>query len=195
MQNLVGIGRRNLSLDTDVFRWLFSYATDYPIIGQIFAHITYLSGPVFAFVYIGFILKMCLGKHKRVVFPLLIGTGLALFSVEFIRFFYARPRPFVQLDIDSLIYHSASGSFPSRHAVSAFAIATAIRYIDRRVGRWLLLLAVITGLSRVMVGVHFPLDVLGGGVLGYWICQTALSLYAGNRPSKRQGNDVGSKPD
>jgi membrane-associated phospholipid phosphatase len=57
-------------------------------------------------------------------------------------------------------------SFPSNHAVNASALATlAVLYRPRL---WLptTLLALVVGYSRVYVGVHYPLDVLAGGVLG-----------------------------
>jgi lipid-A-disaccharide synthase len=58
-------------------------------------------------------------------------------------------------------------SFPSGHAATAFAWAAGLIYAFRGRRRWLLLLpAGFVGLSRVACGVHFPLDALGGAVLG-----------------------------
>jgi len=57
-------------------------------------------------------------------------------------------------------------SFPSKHASFVFALAAASFFIGRRFGLWMLLLALLTGVSRVYVGVHYPGDILGGFILG-----------------------------
>jgi len=58
-------------------------------------------------------------------------------------------------------------SFASGHTAAAFAFAAGLIYIFRRKSRWLLLIpAGFVGVSRIACGVHFPLDVLCGGVLG-----------------------------
>ncbi len=57
-------------------------------------------------------------------------------------------------------------SFPSAHAANAAAMATLLgwRYPS---GKWVwVLVALLIGYSRIYVGVHYPLDVLGGWVLG-----------------------------
>lgn len=60
-------------------------------------------------------------------------------------------------------------SFPSGHTISAFAIATLL-ILGLQLRRWqlagALVLACLIGLSRIAVGAHWPLDVLGGAFLG-----------------------------
>ena len=61
----------------------------------------------------------------------------------------------------------ASRAFPSGHAAAAFACATGLIYAFRSRWRWLWLLpASLVGFSRVVCGLHFPLDVIGGAALG-----------------------------
>jgi undecaprenyl-diphosphatase len=60
----------------------------------------------------------------------------------------------------------ASPSFPSGHAMTAFAAATAIAVLCPRM-RWpALAIALLVGLSRPYLGVHFWADVIVGAVLG-----------------------------
>jgi membrane-associated phospholipid phosphatase len=64
------------------------------------------------------------------------------------------------------------GSFPSGHAIGAFAVATVIaeRYRDHRWVPWVAYgLAGLVGFSRISLQAHFPSDVFAGAVLGYAI--------------------------
>lgn len=58
-----------------------------------------------------------------------------------------------------IVFYACVASF-------VFALAAASFFIGRRFGLWMLLLAVLTGVSRVYVGVHYPGDILGGFILG-----------------------------
>lgn len=84
---------------------------------------------------------------------------------EAIRFFYHSPRPFQELNLSALIGESGY-SFPSGHAALFFAIAMTIFYLNRRIGMWCFVFAAINGLARIFVGVHWPLDIIGGAVVG-----------------------------
>jgi len=62
-------------------------------------------------------------------------------------------------------------SFPSSHAAHAFMIAAVLdAAVDRPAWRWVIYpLASGVGLARIQEGVHFPTDVVAGGLLGWWI--------------------------
>ena len=85
---------------------------------------------------------------------------------EIIRFFYSRPRPFSILQIESLISHSAGNSFPSGHMTFYFALAFAVFFIHKRWGWRLIGAAFIIGLARIFVGIHWPLDIIVGAIIG-----------------------------
>lgn len=61
-------------------------------------------------------------------------------------------------------------SFTSSHAANHFAVATflimTLGQIFKKINKWLWLWAASIALAQVYVGVHFPLDVVGGGILG-----------------------------
>jgi undecaprenyl-diphosphatase len=71
-----------------------------------------------------------------------------------------------------------SDSFPSGHAATSFACATVLTALVPRAAPAFYVLALAIGYSRVYVGVHWPLDVVGGAVLGV---ATALLLLAATR--------------
>jgi membrane-associated phospholipid phosphatase len=66
----------------------------------------------------------------------------------------------------ALIANPDNAAFPSGHAATAFAAATAIAILSPRMRPYALGLAAAIALSRVYLRVHFPLDVLAGAVLG-----------------------------
>jgi undecaprenyl-diphosphatase len=85
---------------------------------------------------------------------------------EIIRFFYSRERPFSEIGFSPLIGADAFDSFPSGHAAAFFALATAVFFLNRRAGKWFFALSALIALARVFCGVHWPLDVLAGAIIG-----------------------------
>jgi undecaprenyl-diphosphatase len=77
----------------------------------------------------------------------------------------ARP-PEADPGLGALVPIPENASFPSGHAATAFAAATAIAILSPRMRPWALALAAAVALSRVYLRVHFPLDVLAGGLIG-----------------------------
>jgi undecaprenyl-diphosphatase len=66
-------------------------------------------------------------------------------------------------------------SFPSNHAVLAAAAAVALWGLDRRLGIIAVVNAIVIGVSRVYIGVHYPHDIVVGLLLG------AVVAWAGRR--------------
>lgn len=88
------------------------------------------------------------------------------------------PRPFVSLDIMPLISVSDPFSaFPSAHAAFFAALAVAVSAVNPRMGKWYACGALIIGIARIAVGVHWPSDVLFGLGLGFLVTSIALFLH------------------
>ncbi len=75
-----------------------------------------------------------------------------------------RPRPVLE-GLPPLGGAPSSLSFPSAHATSSFAVATAMTRVEP-LGALAFLLAVALALGRPYLGMHYPSDVLAGAVLG-----------------------------
>lgn len=114
---------------------------------------------------------LALGKGWRRSLQLaLLSMACAWVACRLIRWGLPMPRP-AQLGMGmQWIAHGASASFPSMHAAGAFALAQGINLGVGRHQRWLVvvawLLATSVALSRVVLGVHFPSDVLAGMLVG-----------------------------
>jgi len=108
-----------------------------------------------------------------IIISSIVGLGLVnvLLGLNF-----SRPRPF----FDPLLFSNAQDlfsdpallfgvwGFPSNHATVGFIVATAIMLVYRSlvVRAVALVYALLEAYSRVFIGVHFPLDVLVGGIVG-----------------------------
>ena len=86
----------------------------------------------------------------------------------FLKNYVARVRPYEVVEgLTSLLGPVSEWSFPSGHASSSFAAATAIyKSRPKRVGVPCIILAALLAWSRLYVGVHYPSDVIGGAVIG-----------------------------
>ena len=84
-----------------------------------------------------------------------------------LKIIFHAPRPFVtHLDVRPLILETPYTSFPSGHATLFFALATAIYLYDKRAGYVFYVLATLIAISRVVVGVHYPVDIIAGAAIG-----------------------------
>lgn len=79
---------------------------------------------------------------------------------------FFRPRPFTGHHLTLLLYHNTDSAFPSNAATLAFSLAVAVTLYRRKLGVVMLALAAFLGLSRIVAGVHYPLDIVAGGLLG-----------------------------
>jgi len=114
--------------------------------------------------------------RKIAIFALFSAITGIIFS-KIITLFYFKERPFVAHNINLLFPYKADASFPSDHAVFAFSIAFFIFFFNKKLGWFLLTLAFIVGLSRVIAGLHYPSDILGGAGLGFLSACLSYTFY------------------
>ena len=105
-------------------------------------------------------------KNQIGMFVALSSMAISNLAVFVINIFYFRPRPFVDHDLTRLFYPPTDSSFPANAIAAVFGIAVAVWVINRRWGTILLLGAGLYGFARVYAGVHYPLDVIAGALIG-----------------------------
>jgi len=90
---------------------------------------------------------------------------------------FGRIRPCSALEgVNLLAGCTSSLSFPSNHAVNSLAIAGAIGGLFRPMLFALVPVGLLVCLSRIAVGVHYPLDVAVGGLFGFGLGWSASVL-------------------
>ena len=108
-------------------------------------------------------------KRRMYSFSLFVLTGVtAWFAAHFLKELVGLSRPYVELGLSVRVLEPGF-SFPSEHTTVLTALAFAMLMMERKIGGWLLTIAILVGFSRVILGVHYPLDILGAVWLGYLV--------------------------
>lgn len=90
-------------------------------------------------------------------------------------------RPFVVLEsttpLVAIRSFDGAGAFPSGHTAFFASIVGSLYFYHRRAAYWFAGVALLIGLSRVVAGVHWPIDIVGGYLLGLAIGFGIYALY------------------
>src|SRR5579875_1362941 len=161
-------------MDTTIFHALNNFAFEHKVVGDLAKFFAQYA----VFVLVGAVAVSWLAVGKRgfllgsegrlAALAAGVATILALVIVQIINQVWDRKRPFVVLhEFHKLIPHPADASFPSDHASGAFAIVGVLTLFGKRWAALAALVwAVLIGVGRVMVGVHWPSDIVGGVGVG-----------------------------
>lgn len=121
----------------------------------------------------GLVLIYLLRNDRRLFFKAAFSALTTVVIVALAKKIFFFPRPFAQEGVKLLISHIADSAFPSKHTAVAFVLALGVFLEKKRLGIWLLVLALLIGLSRIVVGAHYPADILAGMLIG--ICVSFLT--------------------
>ena len=147
--------------------WMINYAS-------LIAHdLVYLFLLIFAIAWFRGSYEVKTGIIKAFIF-----TAITLLMSEVLSAVLNTPRPFVMDVGRTLIEHAPTGSFPSNHMSIFSGIAFAYYFSPQRdLGRILIWTAWLVAWSRVYVGVHFPIDMLGAFLIAIIVNLAGLPLW------------------
>lgn len=165
----------NQTLSNPVFDWLMPIITD-------LNHIFIARLVIIAWI----ILVLWKGGVKgRIAIGMLIITIIISdqLNSEILKDLFGRIRPCKSLEGVRLLVNCGGGlSFPSSHAVNNFAGAAVISHFYSKQTRYWYAFAALVAFSRPYVGVHYPSDIVAGGMIGFAIgyCTTVIweKIYA-----------------
>ncbi|CAM4425563.1 undecaprenyl-diphosphatase [Pseudoalteromonas ostreae] len=148
--------------NVSIFLFINQYAGKSSILDAVLIGAAEVMPYVFMFVmlYLWFDVNI---ERKRSSLNAGLSVLLCMLTSYVISLFYYHSRPFMDGIGTQLVEHAPDSSFPSDHTTFIFSISVMLLFNSstRGIGAILCSLSLISGLSRVFVGVHYPLDILG----------------------------------
>ncbi len=164
-------------VDSLIFEKINGLAEKYPILDTIAIFFAKYFDYFLFFLVVFFLLKNFKKYWRPALKVVSAGILARLGFTEIIRFFYKRPRPFVENKVNLLLSHSTSDpSFPSGHAAFYFAISTIVYSYNKKAGYLFFVASFLISFSRVFVGIHWPSDILAGAIIGVFSGWFVLKL-------------------
>jgi undecaprenyl-diphosphatase len=157
-----------------------------PFLDEVIPWFTYL-GSHFAVLFF-IILSWVLTKKKKVFGYLLFLYAIQSAVVYGFKFLVKRERPLFFLEMASKLSKGPGEildpSFPSAHAAYSFMMAALLanRFPQYRIVFFIV--AGFIGWSRIYLGLHYPIDVIAGALIGYGITRVFLHYYPSFYPHK-----------
>ncbi len=139
----------------------------------LFLIITY-AGSVFFWIFITLIIW--LKKQRKVATYMICALIIDTVFMAILKWTFLRPRPFETHSSIKVLDIENGPSFPSGHSARAFSAAIVIGSFYTKARIPLFILAILVALSRIYVGVHYPLDVIYGAFNGVLVGILCLSL-------------------
>ncbi len=165
-------------MNLDIFYFLNNFSHQSEIFDKI---VIFIAGPFSYFVILFAIIfllfhhdvlpsknpwKLFLLKYKEILLVFFSGIFAWVIS-RILKTLIQAPRPFEMFEnVRPLFLHGGMDSFPSGHATFFGALAVSIFMSHKKVGYIFMLFAFMIGMARIISGIHFPVDILGGFIIG-----------------------------
>jgi membrane-associated phospholipid phosphatase len=154
-------------IDAAVFHFFNRPGWKYPWLDNVMRLLTELGNSV---VTVLVAVYLFFGINRSVAYSFILGSLILWLIVESVKAVLRRARPFSRLENVRVVGTKARGkSFPSGHTCQAFfTAAVLLNFIDGGFISYAIVyaLAVLVGVTRMYMGMHYPRDVLGGAILG-----------------------------
>ena len=153
-------------IDENVMRWVQRNCRN-KITNPLMIVMTHLGGGVIWCVWAGLFCRV--PETRDLGICCFVSFAVAwLISSQVLKRIFGRPRAYDAMeDVVTLVARPRDLAFPSTHAADAFSVAVLILFARPPAeGFAAMVLAILTGYSRIHVGVHYLTDVIGGALFG-----------------------------
>lgn len=168
----------NFFMNQSIFDFLYSFAHRSPALDALIIFIAEWYGLIILAVLFVYLYKHRDDPKKGVRDLFVVGATAvsAWFIAHFFKDVFQTARPFDAIDsLTPLVVESGYGyAFPSGHATFFMALASSLWFYHKNLAIFFGISAVLIGIARVSTGVHWPIDILGGLILGYIV---GVGLY------------------
>lgn len=175
----------NLEQNVTLFRMINNLGKEY----------TYLN-PVFIFIAEYMVFFLCLAvilywftktnENRLMIISASISFIFAEITGKVAGKIYSNNNPFAELvNVNKLIEKSVDNSFPSDHTILFFTFCITFFLCRKKYSYFWLLLAFSVAFSRIWVGVHYPADVIVGGIIAAISAFICYKIVPKNRLIKR----------
>jgi undecaprenyl-diphosphatase len=142
-----------------------------PVLDHLLPWLTYLGSHFAVILFI--ILSWIIAKQRKILRLLILLYAIQSAVIYGLKFLIQRQRPLFFLEMASKISKGPGEildpSFPSAHGAFAFMMATVLSHWFPRYRIVFFIVAGFIGWTRIYLGLHYPTDVIAGGLLGYGI--------------------------
>lgn len=155
-------------MNMEIFRLINNLANKNMILDTVMIffskYVPYIFIIVVAMVFISGIMSKNLDYRKMAVNTFFISVINLILSFIIGNIYYIN-RPFVNNEVNLLFSHVKDASFPSDHAMGTMSIALGFNKYNKLLSIVLTVLSLIVGFSRIYVGQHYPMDVIGAYII------------------------------
>ncbi len=151
-----------IELDKKIFlhiHYMFSKKTTLKKIIRLYIKLCHI---LYCFLYSYLILYLYLNNNLQIKVIIIPLTVYMLLKIT--RVLIKRRRPFLIFP-DLVLPHKKQYSLPSNHTGASFIISYTFLYFNLYIGSIMIILSIFLGISRVIEGIHFPLDIFCGFIL------------------------------
>jgi membrane-associated phospholipid phosphatase len=175
-------------MDNQIFSFLYGFAHRAPLLDNLIGFFSFWFPFVVVILAGIFILfhheifsteypwKALKQKWKEIVLAFFSGIS-AWVLAQILKVIFHTSRPILSLGNVVPLLNKDSHAFPSGHATFFMALAFAIYLSHKKAGYLFIFFALLIGIARIMAGVHFPADILGGYILGIFVAYFVRYLW------------------
>jgi len=165
-----------MDIDFSLFQHINNLAGQYAWLDALMIFLSQYLG----YVLVAIVLLFLLLNYKKYLLMVVSGLTAAMAArlgvVELIRLFFPRARPFVENNVNLLVSEVQQPAFPSGHAAFFFALSTVVYFYNKKAGIVFFVASFLISVARVFVGLHWPLDIVAGALVGVSVGYSIIFL-------------------